>query len=197
MCLQVRLLSLIWPNITSFTTGMRRPCLFSFHFVSCIINSPLPGHVQWICNSLISDSTSRCPNTFLLTGLCVGDLLCRDVREEGASPSHLLCISPLIQQQPLNLIFQHFSPWALCSVFSCGMCWRTQLIVKSFYVSSCFLSLLCFFLNMYLFIYLFFRNSSNNAERFRFVQRSHKAGVFSQTNSTSKSLPSIYYVSGW
>lgn len=52
-------------------------------------------------------------------------------RGEGASPSHLSCISPLIQLQPLNLIFQHFSLWALCSVFSHGMCWRTQLIVKT------------------------------------------------------------------
>lgn len=52
--------------------------------------------------------------------------------EEGASPSHLSGISPLIQQQPLNLIFQpFFPPRALCSVFSCGMCcWSASLIVK-------------------------------------------------------------------
>lgn len=85
-------------------------------------------------------------------------------RGEGASPSHLLCISPLIQQQPLNLIFQHFSPWALCSVFSCGMCWRTQLIVKTLYLWSCFPSL-----------YLFFSTAKSRNERFRFVPRSHKA----------------------
>lgn len=66
-------------------------------------------------------------------------------RGEGASPSHLSCISPLIQQQPLNLIFQHFSPWALCSVFSCGMCCRTQLIVKTFNLWSCFSLPLPFF----------------------------------------------------
>lgn len=112
-------------------------------------------------------------------------------RGEGASPSHLSCISPLIQQQPLNLIFQHFSPWALCSVFSCGMCCRTQLIVKTFNLWSCFSLPLPFF-------------SLPIAQTT--TERSHKAGASVQSDLHHSKVPAVgdknrwlesYYLSVW
>lgn len=97
----------------------------------CHMNAALFGPVHWIHNCEISYSTWMQSNTFL-DWLCVGDLLCRDVTDKergGSKPLSSVMHFPFDSaQQPLNLIFQHFSPWALCSVFSCGMCWRTQLI---------------------------------------------------------------------
>lgn len=67
-------------------------------------------------------------------------------RGEGESPSHLSCISLLIQQQPLNLIFQHFLP---LSALFCLQLWNVLLesIVncKNLISVTCFPSFYFFF----------------------------------------------------
>lgn len=123
-------------------------------------------HVHSGCNNIISDSTWRILTVFFFRQVVCWKICSAGMwptkRGEGANPSHLLCISPLIPQQPLNLIFQCFSLRALCSAFSCGTCRGTQLIVKTLYLWSCFLSL-----------YLLFIFSSN----YCWVSGSHKAEV--------------------
>lgn len=66
--------------------------------------------------------------TLFLDWLCVGDLLCRDVTDKekgGSKPLSSVMHFPFDSAAATESNLQHFSPWTLCSVFSCGMCWRT------------------------------------------------------------------------
>lgn len=139
-------------------------CQFSFSSESSN-SSILFGHVQWICSNHISDSTSRCPNTFFFRGfVCWRSALQGCERGGSKRPSSVMHF-PFDTAAATESYFPAFLP---LSTLFCVQLWnvleKTQLIVKSFYVSSCFLSLY------------------RDTERFRFVQGSHKAGASVQSD---------------
>lgn len=80
---------------------------FLYHWIvfvsECFEHSHFQQHLNAIWDLL-----------YVFKGLRLGDLLCRDVTdwERGGSKAPLIChaFSLLIRQQPLNLIFHHFSP---------------------------------------------------------------------------------------
>lgn len=121
-CVIGNMMSLHYVPIHTFTI-----VFLDWHFIT-FKNTTKPCHVcvNWTEISYCTWSNHLFSHLFSTACVLEIDLLCRDVTDkegEGASPNHLLCISPLILQQPLNLIFQHFSPlkrFVLCSTKECA-----------------------------------------------------------------------------
>lgn len=136
---------------------------FSLYSLSCHITTILSG--PFICtNCHISDITWRHSNTFFLDGLCVGDLLCRDVTDKergGSKPLSSVMHFPFDSAAATESYFPAFLP---LSVLFCVQLWNVlqnslSPIVKTIYLWSCFFSLFTFF---FLFSFLFFFCNSYN-----------------------------------